>query len=87
MADTMKVHTYEEHREEASRHRTKIAMAADNLIDSARVNANDTWVEQKRTDFHSDDWQDMYRASLRSLLSDERDHKVRAWFYRRGFYF
>lgn len=87
-------HTYEEHVRESMRWRnTPVGYRADNLIDSARINANDTMREQgSKPDEsyehgHSEEWEDIYRASLRSLLSDERDRHVRRWFYSRGFHF
>jgi len=53
-------------------------------IGSATDNAGDTWKEQRRTDFYSDEYYTFAFDSLVSLLCDSEPDDVCAWFKARG---
>jgi hypothetical protein len=57
-----------------------------NVIDSARINANDTWNEQHRDDRRSKEWQAMFLASLECLVCHE-DQKTQKFFIQNGLRF
>lgn len=59
--------------------------AVDEIIDSARINANDTVRDEKLS---LNDWDSMFTATLASILSEGgRNHHVVAFFTKRGITF
>ena len=73
--------TYDSLRKAADKmKRTRVYDGVDHVLDSARINADDTVYLEK----NYCDWNEMAINSVESILSYHNDKAVIAWFVRRG---